>query len=97
MVTNRKDILDRFQLFQGGTGGLDSWIRESTAESVFTALLDLNNRPLTRARFNQLLTISHEAPMSEAFFRYYWLKAPDHHPVMTSRRFPASIPVFVTL
>ena len=80
MVTNRTGILDRFQLFQGGTGGLDSWLGEATAEPVFAALSDLGNRPLTRSRFNQLLTISHEAPMSDAFFIYYWLEAPDNHP-----------------
>ena len=39
MVLNRNDILETFKLFQGGTGGLDSWLGESTPESVFEAFV----------------------------------------------------------
>ena len=78
MIVNRSDILGKFKLFQGGTGGLDNWINDTTPDSVFEALSDLENQPLTRSRFNQLLTLAHEAPISEPLFAYYWLKAPDH-------------------
>ena len=78
MVVNRSDILSKFKLFQGGTGGLDSWLGETTPESVFEALSDLENQPLTRSRLNQLLTLAHEAPVSQLLFAYYWLRAPDH-------------------
>ena len=74
----KQQILDQFQLFQGGTGGLDSWLRPETPDEVFSALADLEARPLTRARFNQLLTLSHEAPVSQPLFTYYWLDAPTH-------------------
>ena len=80
MSDNRTDILDKFELFRGGTGGLDSWLSDSTPASVFAALSNLENQPLTRSRLNQLLTLSHEATMSEGFFRYYWLTAPNLHP-----------------
>ncbi|MXZ92648.1 MAG: hypothetical protein F4W95_14585 [Chloroflexi bacterium] len=80
MVTTRVEILKKFELFQGGTGGLDSWLDEDTPPAVFDALADLENRPLTRARLNQLLTLSNEAPVSDAFFRYYWLSASKQHP-----------------
>ena len=80
MVTKRDEILKQFELFRGGTGGLDSWLGEDTPSAVFDALADLEKRPLTRARLNQLLTLSHEAPVSDAFFRYYWLSAPERHP-----------------
>ncbi len=93
MVVNRSNILEQFKLFQGGTGGLDSWLGETTPESVFEALSDLENQPLTRSRLNQLLTLSHEAPISEAFFRYYWLTAPDSHPYAV-KKIPCFAPVF---
>lgn len=73
-------ILGEFQLFQGGTGGLDSWLGEKTPEVVFEALANIGERPLYRAGLNQLLTLSHEAPVSDAFLRYYWLSAPYDHP-----------------
>ena len=78
MAVNRSDILGKFKLFQGGTGGLDSWLGETTPESVFEALSDLENQPLTSSRLNQLLTLAHEAPVSQLLFAYYWLRAPDH-------------------
>ena len=80
MLNNSANILDKFDLFRGGTGGLDSWLSNETPESVFVALSNLENQPLTRSRLNQLLTLSHEATMSEGFFRYYWLTAPHLHP-----------------
>ena len=80
MVVNRTDILEKFELFRGGTGGLDSWLGDTTPDAVFEALADLENQPLSRSRLNQLLTLSHEAPMTDAFFRYYWQKVPKRHP-----------------
>ena len=79
-VKTRNDILKRFEIFQGGTGGLDSWLGADTPEKVLEVLNNIENQPLSRALLNQLLTISSEAPVSDAFFRYYWLNAPDKHP-----------------
>ena len=81
MVSERatkEEILDRFQLFQGGTGGLDGWLHPETPNEVFDALGNLKTHPLTRARLNQLLTLAHEAPVSQPMFAYYWLKVPKH-------------------
>lgn len=76
--TTKQEILDRFELFQGGTGGLDSWLGPQTPPQVFQALEDLQSRPLSRSRLNQLLTLAHEAPISESLFEYYWLSTPSH-------------------
>lgn len=82
----RSQVLGKFELFQGGTGGLDSWLADmtpqggKTPQAVFEAVADLENHPLTRSRMNQSLTLVHEAPISEALFRYYWLSVPDQHP-----------------
>ena len=80
MTVNRTNILDKFQLFRGGTGGLDNWLSDTTPEVVFETLGEVGENPLTRSRLNQLLTRSHEAPMTDAFFRYYWLTVPKFHP-----------------
>ena len=74
----KQRILEKFQLFQGGTGGLDSWLQPETPVEVFDALADLETHPLSRARLNQLLTLAHEAPVSQPLFAYYWLSAPEH-------------------
>ncbi len=51
-----------------------------TCDVVFDTLASLDVNPLSLARFNQLLTLSHEAPMFDAFFQYYWLTEPNEHP-----------------
>lgn len=78
-MVSEDEIIDKFKLFSGGTGGIDSWLSgEKTPPQVFATLATLKTTHLTRALFNQLLTLSHEAPMSDPFFRYYWLEKPQH-------------------
>lgn len=60
------------------TGGIDSWLDESTPQEVFDRLYNLKANPLSRAQLNQLLVLSSEAGMSEGFFQYYFLTAPEH-------------------
>lgn len=69
-------IPGQLKIFAGGTGGFDSWLANPTAELV-DALDNLASRPMTCAQINQLLTLAHEAPMSEGFFKYFWLSEPE--------------------
>ena len=78
--SNRERISKQFSLFQGGTGGLDSWLSKQTPDEVFDVLGRIEQQPLSRALFNQLLTLAHEAPVSKGFFNFYWLSEPDIHP-----------------
>lgn len=78
----KQDILKKFKLdlFSLGTGGLGSWISVDTDERVFKRLEDIERDPLTKVQFNQLLAFGHEAPVSDDFFKYYWLENPTDHP-----------------
>jgi hypothetical protein len=76
----RKEILDELQLFRLRTGGLGSWITEETNDEVFDRLGRVDEAPITKVQLNQLLAFGHEAPVSDDFFRYYWLEAPPEHP-----------------
>lgn len=77
-LVSKDDIVARFDLFSGGTGGIDAWLTRDQPDDVFRVLADVSSRPLSRATLNQLLTLGHEAPVSEPFFRYYWLDTPPH-------------------
>ena len=79
-ATTRASILEKFELFRGGTGGLDSWLGPDTPDLTFKVLDNIEEHPLTRASITQLLTLAHEAPISDAFFRFYWLTVPNRHP-----------------
>ena len=76
----REEISQKFALFRGGTGGLDNWLGEEAPNQIFETLSAIERAPLSRSQFNQLLTLAHEAPLSEELFGYYWLMVPDKHP-----------------
>ena len=59
---------------------MDNWLDEDSPRQIFDSLSKIESEPLSRARFSQLLTLAHEAPLSEALFRYYWLTVPEMHP-----------------
>jgi len=74
----RDRILAKFALFQSGTGGLGTLLRKKNCIAVFDRLDTIQKEPLSRTQLNQLLHLSHEAGLSEGFFRYFWLSAPIH-------------------
>src|SRR6266849_4102718 len=80
MDLDKKRILDELRLFSLRTGGIGSWLTENTDDEVFARLARLDNEPLTKVQLNQLLAFGHEAPVSDDFYRYYWLTAPVDHP-----------------
>ena len=77
-MISKEEILNKFKLFSGGTGGIDSWLSETTNEEVFKRLSNISNNPLSNQQLNQLLILSHEAGVSYGFFDYYWLCTPNH-------------------
>jgi hypothetical protein len=73
-------IIERFKIFSGKAGGIDSWLSDGTSGSILGRLTTLEAEPLTKAGLSQLLTLAHEAPISQAMFNYYWLEAIETHP-----------------
>lgn len=76
----KEQILDDMALYRVEGGGIGSWLTPNTCDTVFQRLGRIDNEPLAAVQLNQLLVLSHEAPVSDGFFKYYWLDCPDHHP-----------------
>jgi hypothetical protein len=66
------DIQAEFEIFRGNGPGIESWISASTPKLVIDRLNRIDDTPVSLAQLNQLLILSHEAGISEGFFRYYW-------------------------
>src|SRR5260370_14401799 len=77
---SKEQILDQFRLFTLGTDGIGGWLGPDTDRRVFDRLDGVHKDPLAKVQLNQLLAFGHEAPVSDDFFRYYWLSAPKLHP-----------------
>jgi hypothetical protein len=69
------DIQAEFAIFRGNGAGIESWISDTTPRLVIERLNEIDAKPISLAQLNQLLILSHEAGVSEGFFRYYWLSA----------------------
>jgi hypothetical protein len=79
-MKSKVQILEEFALFSVPTGGIGSWLTENTHPDVFERLGKLDDEPLRAVQLNQLFVLGHEAPVGDAFFRYYWLEAHKEHP-----------------
>lgn len=65
-------------MFGGGSGGFDNLLTCDEADSICERLSRLLRLGLTCSNLNQLLALAHQPAVSEGFFKYYWLSAPDH-------------------
>src|SRR5438093_1572164 len=82
---SKATILQGFALFSLGGDGLGGWLTENTSDEVFLRLDRIAQEPLSKVQLNQLLVFGHESPVSDDFFRYYWLEAPAEHPYPVSK------------
>jgi hypothetical protein len=73
-------ILQSFSLFRfGARGGIGTLFTPETDEEVFRRLCELSGGcALSMQELNQLLLLAHEACVTQGFFAYYWLEAPEH-------------------
>ena len=72
-MRTKTDILNDLALFSLGTGGIGSWLTGDSRQDIFERLAVIEDQPLSAVQLNQLLVLGHEAPVSDACFRYYWL------------------------
>lgn len=79
-MKSKVEILKEFSLFSMPTGGIGSWLSETTHPDVFERLGRIDVEPLSAVQLNQLLVMGHEAPVGDGFFQYYWLQTPEEHP-----------------
>jgi len=79
-MRSKAEILEDFALFSVPTGGIGSWLTAATHDDVFARLGKVDEEPLSAVQLNQLLVLGQEAPVTDGFFRYYWLETPERHP-----------------
>jgi len=77
---DKDQILTELALFSLNTGGIGNWLTQDSDVEVFARLGRIQDDPLTKVQLNQLLAFGREAPVSDDFFRYYWITAPEKHP-----------------
>ncbi len=74
----RTDIVKFFEDLSYDTKGIGAWLGQGGAQESFDRLAAIEKEPLGKVQLNQLLTLSRALGVSDDFFRYYWLSAPEH-------------------
>lgn len=82
------DVLRRYASWQFGPDGQST--ETSDLRKITARLGKLSQAALSLTQSNQLLHLAHQAGMSQGFFRYYFLTAPDTHP------YPVDLPTIPT-
>ncbi len=55
MPISKEEILEKFKLFNGQTGGIDSWLSNAKNEVVFERLGKIKEDPLSMVQQNKLI------------------------------------------
>jgi hypothetical protein len=69
----RAELVKKFALLMTGNQGIESLITETSHELVIQRLLKIDDEPLSKVQFNQLLGLASEIGVSDGVFQYYWL------------------------
>jgi len=84
-MSSKEKILEEMSLFSLGGEGIGGWIKPDADDLIFDRLSTVESDPLTKVQLDQLLALGHEAPVSDVFFRYYWLEANTSHPYRVTK------------
>ena len=79
-MNEKNDVLECLKVFRLSNGGIGNWLSENTDDEILDRLTNVSQQPLSKAQLNQLLTLGHAAPVSDGFFKFYWLHIPKWHP-----------------
>jgi len=90
--SNKKKIIQEFELFRGNGGGIEGWFSDSIPEVVADVLSGCEKNHITLEVLNQLLILSHEGGITWGFFEFYFLT--DPHSVGSYWYDPKKLPGF---
>lgn len=76
---NKEEIIKYFSDLMCNSKGITGFISKGSSPFLFDALSSIDEAPLTKVQFDQLLSLQNLMTISDDFFRYYWLERPKIH------------------
>jgi hypothetical protein len=93
MTTN--ELVERFKRFTTENGGIESFVTKDADPIIIDRLHKIDADPLTKVQLNQLLGLSREIGVSDAFFSYYWCS--DRSSVYDPKQLPGYSEAYKTV
>lgn len=76
----KKEVINTLKFFFPGSFNEQSqFIQSQDGQRILERLLNLSTFPIHVTHFNQLLHLSHEAGVTDGFFKYYFYSEPTSH------------------
>jgi len=76
---SKDQIIDFFKPLMSNFPGIRGFITyQYGSDILFERLAEIEDNPITKVQFDQLLTIQKIYSVSDGFFKYYWLHNPKH-------------------
>ena len=73
-----ENIKNKFEQLMCNCEGICGFISDSSSEYLKNRLANIENMPITKVQFDQLLSLQNIKCISDGFFRFYWLTKPKH-------------------
>lgn len=71
-------IKSRFDQIMGDVDGVCGFVSERSSDHLKKILCNIENTPITKVQFDQLLSLQNIKCVSDGFFKFYWLDKPPH-------------------
>lgn len=75
---NFDNIKNKFNKLMLNTEGICGFISDYSSDYLKSILSNIENIPITKVQFDQLLSLQNIKCVSDGFFRFYWLTQPEH-------------------
>jgi hypothetical protein len=75
----KEELINYFSDLMSDSRGITGFVSENSSHYLFDALSKIEEVPLTKVQFDQLLSLQHVKTISDDFFRFYWLDIPEVH------------------
>lgn len=72
------NIISKFYQLMGDSEGICGFISNRSSDYLKSRLCNIDNIPITKVQFDQLLSLQNIKCVSDGFFRFYWLTKPEH-------------------
>lgn len=72
------EIKERFGRIMGNIDGICGFVSERSSVHLQNILCNIENTPITKVQFDQLLSLQNIKCVSDGFFKFYWLSKPPH-------------------
>ena len=92
-----ENIVKEFKQLMCNVDGICGFVSEKSSDYLKSILSNIENTPITKVQFDQLLSLQNIRCVSDGFFKFYWLCKPKHFYKLADIDLPENIKTINTI